>query len=423
MNEALIFYSPDYESDQYKLIELPPEVAKMYDDTRVQEATELPSLCIKAASYDKEPVLCTRNRTFVMRKQHYSDALLLLAPSIVDIDQPRHTNGDDMDIDENNNNDHQIKKRDGSPCSRKLEIIDTLGYLCELTLSVPKIEQLDELLSTTLYRGQEYERNYITDKMKFYTFEELEDIVQASTEELKHSLKKRNALEIEGHWRYIDSEYMSEVVKPCIMFADVYDMDIDHVSLMELCDIGKQYDFPDFIVKHVFTCLSESIDFVNESNSPIFKLSKEKIVQLFGTQLLRNNEKNNVNTTLTEFLEEWRKEIPIEHPVSFDLISDNVIIVKNSSSNGPQEEIVKYFPVSGLSSDPILRFDQLFLAKSVWREDHIRPFLVDFCLDFDNKFSLKRYNELIMKFTTILYVEGKIYRENGFIFYVSRWPH
>ncbi|CAG8455454.1 15228_t:CDS:2 [Acaulospora colombiana] len=346
MEETIILYSPDYEKDQYKLIELPPEVAKMYDDALVQEATaELPSLCIKATSLDGEPVLCTRNKTFVMRKQHYSDSLLILAPSVPDIDKskdsshPQHANEneDSMDVDEDNEDGmggiDRIPIKDNPSSSRGLEVIDTLGYLCELTLSAPKIEQLDELLSTTPYKGQEHEMKYITvsvdvvdsfdellDKMKFYTFEELEDVVQASVEELRHSLGKRYALEIEGHWRYIDSEYMGEVAKSCIMFADVYDIDIDHVSLKELCDIGKQYGFPEFIVEHVFTCLSESIDHTNESG-PIFKLSKERIVRFFGIQLLKKNEKNEVNSTFAEFLSEWRKEIPIEHPVSFELIS------------------------------------------------------------------------------------------------------
>lgn len=40
-------------------------------------------------------------------------------------------------------------------------------------------------------------------KAKFYTFDELEEIIQASREELRHSLKKRGAIEIEGINIYI----------------------------------------------------------------------------------------------------------------------------------------------------------------------------------------------------------------------------
>ncbi|RHZ51066.1 hypothetical protein Glove_485g3 [Diversispora epigaea] len=422
-----LYFSPDYEKDQYKLIEIPIEVADMVENMQIQEG-----LSIKATTLDEEPVLCTHNRTFTMRKQKYSDSLFLLAPlSIANIGKPENEdavnndednankdNKDNMDVDNNNNNDSM---------SHNFEVIDVLNYICELTPSAPKIEQLDDLLNKTSYKGQDGEINYLKDKARFYTFDELEEIIQASGEELRHSLEKRRAIEIEGYWRYIDQEYIDEVFKACIMILDPYNMEMDQVTSKDYYEIIECYGFPDFIVKHTLALISETID-INESE-PIFRLSKEKIARYVGIQILRQTEKFNKRMVLSEFLNDWNKHFTIEYPISFELINDNAIILENNKENNlsvisnEQDKIIKYYPISRLSSDPKSRFEQLFRSRSFWRDDYIKPFLVDFCLDFNDKFSLRKYNELILKYAIILYVEGRIYRENGHIFYISKWAN
>ncbi|CAG8472668.1 9919_t:CDS:2 [Diversispora eburnea] len=373
-----LYFSRDYEKDQYKLIEIPIEVADMIENMQIQEGT------------------------FTMRKQKYSDSLFLLAPlSITNIRKPENednanndeNNEDNMDVDnvdvDNNNNNDSI--------SRNFEVIDVLNHICELTPSAPKIEQLDDLLNKTSYKGQDEEINYFKDKAKFYTFDELEEIIQASEEELRNSLKKRSAIEIEGYWRYIDQEYINEVFKACIIMLDPYNMEIDQVTAKEYYEIIECYGFPNFIVKHTLALISETID-TNESE-PIFSLSKEKIARYVGIQILRQTEK-----------------------------FDNAIILENKENNlsvisNEQDKIIKYYPISRLSSDPKLRFEQLFHSRPFWRDDYIKPFLVDFCLDLNDKFSLRKYNELILKYAIILYIDGRIYRENGHIFYISKWAN
>lgn len=112
------------------------------------------SLSIKAATLDEEPVLCTQNRTFTMRKQKYSDSLFLLAPSPIATVNDNESNQDHMDIESDNNNKHD-------KMSRNFELIDTLNHVCELTPSAPKIEQLDNLLNKTSYKGRDEEINYL----------------------------------------------------------------------------------------------------------------------------------------------------------------------------------------------------------------------------------------------------------------------
>ncbi|CAG8738405.1 19632_t:CDS:2, partial [Racocetra fulgida] len=214
----------DLEQSQYKLIELTPEVAALFEEIRIQK-----------------PVLCTKDKTFTIRKQHYSNSLLLLSPSLTFV--PNVQNYQDP----------------------VFEVVDVLNYFCELTLSAPKIEQLNELLQPTIYKGPDEEREY-KDK-KFYTFDELDNLVQASVKELKQALKNNFALEINGYWRYIDLEYIHSILNAILLIIDLWSVQLECIPLKAACDAAKGYGHPTFIIQHIFECFSESVDNADESSN------------------------------------------------------------------------------------------------------------------------------------------------------------
>ncbi|CAG8472924.1 11762_t:CDS:10 [Dentiscutata erythropus] len=425
-NSELDSLNRHLEQSQYKLIELTPEIAALFDEIRIQ-GEEFPSLCIKAALPHEEPILCTKDKTFTIRKQHYSNSLLLLSPSLTFVPNVRNRQRDEVndvdmidDFEKISNDDSErvnqinIDESEESSILRAFEVVDVLNYFCELTLSAPKIEQLNELLQPTIYKGPEEESGY-KDK-KFYTFDELDNLVQASVKELKQALESKFALEIDGYWRYIDHEYVYDIFSTILSFIDLFSAQLESISLKNACDAVNGYGHPKFIIQHIFECFSESIDFTDESN-PIFKLSKEKVCRFFGIHVLKDMDKlYNERIPLDLFFESWDKAVPFE---------DNAIIFNHSLNHligrSKKNQLIRYFPVSKLSSSPKQRFKQLFSIKSEWREDFIKPFLVDFCLDSD-KFSTKKFNELLLEYTKILYLEGRIYREEGMVFYTSKWP-
>ncbi|RIB12943.1 sister chromatid cohesion protein Dcc1 [Gigaspora rosea] len=433
--DACIFFSQDLEQSQYKLIELAPEVAALFDEIRTQ-GEEFPSLCIKASSPDEEPVLCTKDKTFTIRKQHYSNSLLLLSPLNFVPNVRNRQRDEDNDVNMIDDDFEQIsngvsgrvnqinldESEEESSILRAFEVVDVLNYFCELTLSAPKIEQLDELLQPTIYKGPENGSEYKDEK--FYTFDELDNLVQASVKELKKALESKFALEINGYWRYIDHEYIFEILSNVLGMLNLYSVELESLPLNIIEDAVKGYGHSTFITQRIFEYFSESNDFMDESN-PIFKLSKEKLCRFFGIHTLKINDKlYNQRVPIDLFFELWNRDTPLEFEASFNLINDNAIIFNNSNhltEKSKKNQLIRYFPVSQLSSNPKQRFKQLFSTKFEWREDYIKPFLVDFCL-VDDKFSTKKFNELLLEYTKILYWEGSIYREGGMVFYTSKWP-
>ncbi|CAG8623622.1 1825_t:CDS:2, partial [Cetraspora pellucida] len=231
---------------------------------------------------------------------------------------------------------------------------------------------------------------------KFYTFDELDNLVQASVKELKQILKNNYALEINGYWRYIDLEYIHSILNAILLIIDLWSVQLERIPLKVACDAAKGYGHPTFIIQHIFECFSESVDYKDELD-PNFNLSREKVSRFFGIHVLRD----------------------------MDTLYDNAIIFGHSlnslTGRSTKNKLIRYFPVSKLSSNPKQRFKQLFSVKSEWREDFIKPYLVDFCL-IDDKFSTKKFNELLLEYTKIWYWEGSIYREEGMVFYTSKWP-
>lgn len=68
----------------------------------------------------------------------------------------------------------------------------------ELRLTKPRLRRLSALLEPSSYRGSELEDSLRESGVKFYTTQDLLEVVQASEEELLHGLAELGVCQMDG---------------------------------------------------------------------------------------------------------------------------------------------------------------------------------------------------------------------------------
>ncbi|CAH1766331.1 12861_t:CDS:2, partial [Entrophospora sp. SA101] len=397
----------NYEPDQYLLVEFTDEIDDIFEKARLN-SEELPKLCIKAQSLDEEPVFCTPDKTFSIKKKEYTDSMCLFVPQPV-----KKHEGSKMDIDEdfnivsvesNNNTDFSRKsellhKREEILMKRPefiLEMVEKRKFVVELIQQPPELEVLNKLLKPTTYTGPENEE-HIKKKYKLYTLDELDGIIKASVGEILCTFERKYALEIDGYWRYVDLEYLLQLYEAINLQAGIYLGNFEVIKLSEISKIISDYGFPDFLIRHCLSMLSES-KCENELD-PIFILSPSKVSRFVAIVLLDTHNKNNL--LLNDFMKEWRLKVP----------SKFEIVIKQDEQG---LEYILYQPVDELSSIPKERFKQLFTIKPRWRADQLEQFLKDIA---DTK---KKIYDYIFKYSRYLTNNGHVVKENDKVYFVAK---
>jgi len=79
------------------------------------------------------------------------------------------------------------------------------------------------------------------------------------------------------------------------------------------------------------------------------------------------------------FMQSWREKVgdSFESSVQLPLLSGSYLS-NISATGGPS---LTYFPSSDLPVEPAARFMELFLARSSWKEDEIKPFLTEIAVN------------------------------------------
>ncbi|CAJ0837199.1 1051_t:CDS:2 [Entrophospora sp. SA101] len=405
--EVTLRVTDNYEPDQYLLVEFTDEIDDIFEKARLN-SEELPKLCIKAQSLDEEPVFCTPDKTFSIKKKEYTDSMCLFVPQPV-----KKHEGSKMDIDEdfnivsvesNNNTDFSRKsellhKREEILMKRPefiLEMVEKRKFVVELIQQPPELEVLNKLLKPTTYTGPENEE-HIKKKYKLYTLDELDGIIKASVGEILCTFERKYALEIDGYWRYVDLEYLLQLYEAINLQAGIYLGNFEVIKLSEISKIISDYGFPDFLIRHCLSMLSES-KCENELD-PIFILSPSKVSRFVAIVLLDTHNKNNL--LLNDFMKEWRLKVP----------SKFEIVIKQDEQG---LEYILYQPVDELSSIPKERFKQLFTIKPRWRADQLEQFLKDIA---DTK---KKIYDYIFKYSRYLTNNGHVVKENDKVYFVAK---
>ncbi|KAG9294050.1 hypothetical protein G9A89_000672, partial [Geosiphon pyriformis] len=347
-----IVFTQDYKPNTHKLFEIPAALLRLFEtppNNQNLDAFSASSLFIKG-SPDDQAFLCTKNKTYSIRQQHFSDSLLLLTPCA------------------NQSAEKEIKGSERRPKKSNLGVFDILHSVAELVPCIPNFEKLVDLLMITPYKGPDQEKRYRG--KPFYSWNDLDDLIPASQEEIKQFLRKCFALEINGFWRFIDMEYLFYLLKQILDTAIIKDWPLEKVKVEECTDLLIVDGIPPILTDHCLNCFAEKIDYSDVSGSFI-SLSEPKICSFIGIQLLTKEMKPWI---LSDFLACWKANVPDEFDVSFQLLKGNAIKEYDSKMGC---DMVELFLSSNLPTDPEKRFVEIFKFRPKWQPDDIKPYLED----------------------------------------------
>jgi len=340
----VLHFSVNPNSDEYKLLELPQSI--------LETLVVGNSVAIRGDHQD-EAVLCTDKATFDLKVAETSNSLLLVPHCALPKDEEF--------------------KSEVSPLVHK-EVSSCHTMYFEVKQCRPRLEKLKYLLNENPYKGSEDDLNpddqsegSLTNRPNRYTFVDLLSKVQASETELLEALKKIKALEIDGYWRLLDTDYKEKVVVRILTLLEEMDWNYEAVPMKECCDILEELE-PRNILEHCLNCYGEVID-MNPGDSNIhYRLSEDKICRFFAEYLLRQAGRFNYH----EFMDSWQQSVPEGMTTKSEHLAG--IALKDMRSLPP---VIWHFPAYELPDDPALRFMKLFKVQSKWTFDEIQPYIRD----------------------------------------------
>ncbi|ORX47534.1 hypothetical protein BCR36DRAFT_355504 [Piromyces finnis] len=347
-NNIKLIFSDDFKQDAFKIIELTKELADELEENK--ENTKM----VFRGLPDDEAVFCTNNKTYQIKHVQTTNMMLLLYPEQV------KEQDDSMDINNSTSNKYFF-----------YSIKDNISSYYELIKISPRIKKLHMILSDTKYHGPDEEDRFDRQKVHFYTLDDILNEIQASEEEILEGLKEYNAININGYWRILDSNYIQIFLETLLNNIVIYDLSSEHLPLRKITELSIEFDFPDFVTTHILEVFSEKV--FNEEQDTYYTLSKEKITKFLGIQLLASHMPNPYE--YNDFMAKWKEIIPEDYTADIELIKGFYIEEDVTFQN--DKRLLKYFPMTELSHNIKQRLEELFYAKPKWKDSSLLPYLQD----------------------------------------------
>lgn len=316
-------------TENYKLLEL--------DQTLLNCLMEGKSLRIIGAD-DENAVLCNENKSYDLVECETSNSLLMV---------------EGLKFCDDIKNDTR----------RHISDVTTLGtfytYLSPIH-GKPKLKKLLTLLNKTAYKGPEHE--FQIEPSDLYTFEELQNLIQSSPEELKTALKDLNTVTVNGKIRVLEFEYHFRVLSYMLKLIEENSWALDEIDYEETVSALEEI-VPLEILNSLFDLYTEHSKCIDSHQ--LYRYT-EKVARFFAQVLLYNAGKFN----LSEFLQAWKDSVPEGMVVDESLLYGIAIVDRKAKPN-----VIRAFPEESLPDNVVERFGALFEAKENWTSAEIGPYI------------------------------------------------
>lgn len=324
----------------YRLLRLTPDLEEALNDG---------TLVFKSSTISREPILvgCTANKTYQLRQMNQSNTLLLT--------RPYNHDGDDkekMEVDKASSLasqlDHEMK-----PCTPSSLI--AFGAAHNFIEPVEMASSTLESLEIPLYHGG----GKISRAPVKMSLDDLRMTAPMSDAQFNAQWRMAGGLESSGIACMPADEFSQQVLDEFLNECTVkrprewFKTQVSDLFNSVKCDV----DEPDHVQ------LAVVLKFVAENGI----LDAHKIAQFYGHRTLCSL-KSEV-FPLTDFLSKWSHTIPVEVP--FELTLDMLAGLHYC----PTPTSIKYFDEKNLSTNPKIRFKQLFSAKGTWELEDMLPFI------------------------------------------------
>lgn len=285
---------------------------------------------------DENAVLCTEDKTYDLLECETSNSLLLVKGLKFH---------DEIKADER----------------RQISDVSTIGVFNRYLSPVPgrpKLKKLKQILHKSAYRGPEQE--YTINKCDLHTFEDLQNTIQASNQELKQALEDLNAFEIDGKIRILEFEYHFRVLSYMIKLLDENSWRYDAVDYTETMQALEDI-VPQQILNTLFDLYTEESRIID--GLQLYRYT-DKVAKFFAQVLLVNAGKFN----LSEFLQAWQESVPEEMATDESMLYGIAIVDRKNN-------VIRSFPEEKLPESIVERFNVLFEAKDSWTAAEIIPYI------------------------------------------------
>uniref|UniRef100_A0A0R3RJF0 Sister chromatid cohesion protein DCC1 n=1 Tax=Elaeophora elaphi TaxID=1147741 RepID=A0A0R3RJF0_9BILA len=230
-------------------------------------------------------------------------------------------------------------------------------------------------LKEKLHEGElEWDEEFSRDK-KFYTVEDLLDVVQMSETELQKALERMPVITLNGYVRMLSAEFHDRLLT---MLVDCLDDDeepgiiLESVGLECLKEALKKH-LPDknIPVEAVHWLVETYCDVVKENGTETYHINEKAICRAKISQLLRAAVKFEYNI----FEKTLQQILPLG--VEFkDEYLEGLAFVDDELTSG---RTIRYLNVEDLPEEPIKRLELLFSLRQRWEESAIQQYLSDLC--------------------------------------------
>ncbi|CAG5116527.1 unnamed protein product [Candidula unifasciata] len=327
-----LYFSEQLENDSVRILEIEESVLETLQAGK--------RVTIRGSPF-QNAVLVTESTTYDLKEAETSNSMLMI---------PQLSLG--RDLPESGNQEIGIRK-----------VTSVVHNYYELRVIKPRLKNMHELLKMSQYRGRECEGDEFEGKK--FTLSELQNLVQASDQEILSGLAKINACEIQGYWRLLDFEYEATVLYHIIQLCEERDWLLEGVNMEECCQVLMDL-FPKEIIEHVIQ--KHSDDEGDNSKSDVVRLSEDKICRHYAELCLRNSGKFNLN----DFLRAWQESVPHGMKTNLAQIEGKALIDRDS-----RPEVIWYYSVENLPEDVSDRFEALFEQRKKWSLEEITPYIRD----------------------------------------------
>ncbi|XP_054275596.1 sister chromatid cohesion protein DCC1 isoform X2 [Macrosteles quadrilineatus] len=362
LSQAIYFSS---KFDEYKLLELNSQI--------LSSLTEGQRVVFRGCKDDKA-VLCTNDKTFEVKEAETSNSLLLLPTLKLAVDC-------------------EPVSEDGSRKLEETEIVGVFHTYLELRLTKPRLRRLRALLEPSSYRGSELEDSLRESGVKFYTTQDLLEVVQASEEELLHGLAELGVCQMDGHWRLLEFDYHFRVLSYFLNLVDSNSWNVMCIPYKETVDNLEDL-MPRPILDHVFHQYAEMSGDRDDEGEPLYSLKEEKICRFLAEVLLRSAGRFN----LQEFLQAWQESVPEGLNTDLKQLAGMALVELNA-----KPQAIWFYAESELPEDIQERINTLFQVREKWTFDEIHPYIEKLTTEKLNA------NALLTKFARASTINGVRY--------------
>ncbi|XP_011144860.1 sister chromatid cohesion protein DCC1 isoform X2 [Harpegnathos saltator] len=317
-------------------------------DKHIWEAlNEGDTVSFRGSKHD-DAVLCTKNRTYEIKEAEISNSWLLV-PNL-------------------KLNEAACVKEITDRTIERRNIREIFSSYYEVKETKPNLANLSTLLAPSSFNGLEYESGI--DQETLYTWERLQNELQASDYELRQALEDFLIADIDGYLRLVSLDIETRGLNLMLGYFGEQSWELDEVDKESTHECLKEL-IHEPVFNAIFGRYTGPSTRMKADGSPLYKYDEKKCCAMMAKILLAASP----ITEYREFMDTWQNGTPEKMQPREEYLCGLAFVTYNASKI--QKEVVSC-PETDLSNNIHDRLNELFQIKAKWTPEEITPYIIRF---------------------------------------------